>query len=87
MTKEEKKLLKLAKKMKKINDKWMDTVTEIDKDMRKLSIATSLRYFLEKDYFDRMPSNIHSIMKLQVFSGALVDVLTELEKKDTTDEC
>jgi hypothetical protein len=77
LSKEEKKLLKLAKKMKKANDKWLAEMTEIDEKMRNLSIKTSLRYFLERDYFNKMPSTINQIAYLQRFSGVLVDLLQE----------
>jgi GTP-sensing pleiotropic transcriptional regulator CodY len=77
LSKEEKKLLKQMKKLKKISDKYISQLTEVDEKLRELSIRTSLAYNLEKDYFDKAPTLIRAIIPMQVVAGALTEVLTE----------
>jgi hypothetical protein len=75
LDKDERKLLKRAKKLKKITDKYITGLIEVDEDLRDLSIRTSLAYNLEKDYFDKAPALIRAVTPIQAFADAITEVL------------
>ncbi len=77
LNQEEKKLQKLMKKLDKVSKKYLDQLTEIDEQLRELSIRTSLTYNLERDYFDKMPGIIRSVMHLEITSGAILGILKD----------
>ncbi len=74
ITKKEKKLFKQMKKMLKAADAFDRKITKADAKIRRLPIELSLRYNLEKNYFKDMPTLLSQLAKLQMISGALVDM-------------
>ena len=86
MTKNEKRLQKEIKRAAKAANKYIKTMTKVDKAMRKLPIDLSLAYMLEKNYFQKMPPVLSSTVYLQSGSEAILEMLKPVEPGDILDD-
>jgi DNA repair protein RadC len=77
MTKKEKKLIKAAKKLEKVTQKYMEELSKVDKIMQDMPTKLTRRHNLEERYFEVVPTAARAAIKFELLYSYLLSEIGE----------